>query len=181
ADTVEAYRALARRVDYPLHIGVTETGVPEDGIVKSAIGIGALLLDGLGDTLRVSLSDDPLREVEAGLRILRALRLRRDDIEIISCPTCGRTRVELFPLLERVAAGLPRRQGYLKVAVMGCAVNGPGEAADADIGVAFGKDMGLLFKRGEKVYHGSTEDVIAALVREATRMLEEKNAEAGET
>lgn len=171
-DTVTAYRAISRLVEFPLHIGVTETGCPEDGVVKSAIGIGALLLDGIGDTLRVSLSDEPVREVETGLRILRALHLRKDDIEIVSCPTCGRTRVDLFQMIDRVAKSLPRGQGYLKVAVMGCAVNGPGEAQDADIGVAFGKDNGVLFKQGEKFFHGNTDEVISALIREATQMLQ---------
>ena len=171
SDTVAAYRKIAHMTGYPLHIGVTETGNVESGVVKSAIGIGALLLDGIGDTLRVSLSDDPVREVETGLRILRALHLRRDDIEIISCPTCGRTRVNLMEMIERVQKELPRRQGYLKVAVMGCAVNGPGEAADADIGIAFGNGNGILFQHGEKVYHGKTDDVVARLIFEATRML----------
>lgn len=171
-DTVTAYRLFAKACDYPLHVGVTETGGADDGIVKSAIGIGALLLDGIGDTIRVSLSDDPVREVETGLRILRALHLRRDDVEIISCPTCARTNVDLFKMIDRVSTGLPRGKGYLKVAVMGCAVNGPGEAADADIGIAFGKDNGVLFKQGQKLSSGTAEDMITALIREATAMLE---------
>lgn len=173
ADTVQAYRKAATLMAYPLHIGVTETGDVEEGIVKSAIGIGALLLDGVGDTLRVSLTDDPVREVETGLRILRALHLKKDDIEIISCPTCGRTRVDLMQMVEIVKQRLPRRQGYLKVAVMGCAVNGPGEASDADIGIAFGHGNGLLFEKGEKVFAGETEAVMEALIVRATALLNE--------
>ncbi len=170
-DTVAAYRRAAACIDYPMHIGITETGDVQEGIVKSAVGIGALLLDGIGDTIRVSLTDDPVREVETGLRILRALHLKKDDIEIVSCPTCGRTRVDLMKMVEVVGGSLPRRQGYLKVAVMGCAVNGPGEAADADIGIAFGDGNGVLFQRGEKVYSGSTEEVMAALLQRASEML----------
>lgn len=169
--TVEAYRMLAAMVDYPLHIGITETGTVERGIIKSAIGVGALLLDGIGDTLRVSLTDSPVREVQIGLEILRALRLRNDDIEIISCPTCGRTRVDLMQIVDKLNAVLPHHQGYLRIAVMGCAVNGPGEASDADIGIAFGNGNGILFKHGEKWAHGPAEDMIALLVQESTAML----------
>ncbi len=136
--TVEAYREISRLVDYPLHVGVTETGDTQSGVIKSAAGIGALLLEGIGDTIRVSLTDDPVREVETGLRILRAVGLRKDDIELVSCPTCGRTRVDVMQMVDLVNSRLPHHHGYLKVAVMGCAVNGPGEASDADIGVAFG-------------------------------------------
>ena len=171
-DTVEAYRCISKQIDYPLHIGVTETGNVADGIVKSSIGIGALLHDNIGDTLRVSLTDDPVREVEAGLRILRALHLRRDDIEIISCPTCGRTRVNIMEMVDRLSARLPRRKGYLKVAVMGCAVNGPGEAADADIGIAFGDGNGVLFQRGEKICSGKTDEIMDRLIQTATDMLQ---------
>ena len=169
--TVEAYRRMASLVDYPLHIGITETGTPERGLIKSAAGIGALLLEGIGDTLRISLTDSPIQEVRAGVEILRALRLRRDDIEIVSCPTCGRTRVDLMQAVARVNAALPHECGYLRVAVMGCAVNGPGEATDADIGIAFGDGNGVLFKHGEKFAHGQAEDMIALLVHEATAML----------
>ena len=124
-----------------------------------------------GDTLRISLTDSPIQEVRAGVEILRALRLRRDDIEIVSCPTCGRTRVDLMQAVARVNAALPHECGYLRVAVMGCAVNGPGEATDADIGIAFGDGNGVLFKHGEKFAHGQAEDMIALLVHEATAML----------
>lgn len=172
--TVEAYREISRIVDYPLHVGVTETGDVQSGIIKSAAGIGALLLEGIGDTIRVSLTDDPVREVEAGLKILRAVGLRKDDIELVSCPTCGRTRVDVMKMVELVNSRLPHHQGYLKVAVMGCAVNGPGEASDADIGVAFGNGNGILFVRGEQVYHGSAEQVVESLIERATTMLEEQ-------
>ncbi|MPM28525.1 4-hydroxy-3-methylbut-2-en-1-yl diphosphate synthase (flavodoxin) [bioreactor metagenome] len=172
--TVEAYREISRIVDYPLHVGVTETGDVQSGIIKSAAGIGALLLEGIGDTIRVSLTDDPVREVEAGLKILRAVGLRKDDIELVSCPTCGRTRVDVMKMVEIVNSRLPHHQGYLKVAVMGCAVNGPGEASDADIGVAFGNGNGILFVRDEQVYHGSAEQVVEALIERATTMLEEQ-------
>jgi len=166
-------------ITYPLHIGVTETGTLKDGIVKSSIGIGSLLLEGIGDTIRVSLTnDDPIIEVETGLRILRALHLRCDDIEIISCPTCGRTNVDLLEMVDIVAKALPRQQGYLKVAIMGCSVNGPGEARDADIGIAFGKSTGVFFRRGEKVFSGDTNDVLSVLIKEASDMLIERSAHA---
>ncbi len=170
-DTVDAYRAISRRVDYPLHVGVTETGDVASGIIKSAAGIGSLLLDGIGDTIRVSLTDDPVKEVETGLKILRAVGLRRDDIEIVSCPTCGRTRVNVMRMVELVNSRLPHKKGYLKVAVMGCAVNGPGEARDADIGIAFGDGNGILFEKGEKVYHGDADDVVERLITRASEML----------
>ena len=173
-DTVDAYRAISRRVDYPLHVGVTETGDVASGIVKSAAGIGSLLLDGIGDTIRVSLTDDPVREVDTGLKILRAVGLLRDDIELVSCPTCGRTRVDVMKMVEAVNTRLPHKKGYLKIAVMGCAVNGPGEARDADIGVAFGDGNGILFEKGEQVYHGAAEDVIERLIARAGEMLAQK-------
>lgn len=172
-ETVAAYRAIAKQVDYPLHVGVTETGDAQSGVVKSAAGIGALLLDGIGDTIRVSLTDDPVREVEIGLKILRAVGLRKDDIELVSCPTCGRTRVDIMHMVDVVNARLPHNKGYLKVAVMGCAVNGPGEASDADIGVAFGNGNGVLFQKGEQVFHGTAEEVVEALIKRANDLLEE--------
>ena len=170
-DTVDAYRVIHTRVDYPLHIGVTETGDVASGIIKSAAGIGSLLLDGIGDTIRVSLTDDPVREVEVGLKILRAVGLRRDDIEIVSCPTCGRTRVDVMKMVDIVNSRLPHKQGYLKVAVMGCAVNGPGEARDADIGIAFGNGNGILFEHGEQTYHGEANEVVELLIARASEML----------
>ncbi len=171
-DTVDAYRAISKRVDYPLHVGVTETGDVASGIIKSAAGIGSLLLDGIGDTIRVSLTDDPVHEVEVGLKILRAVGLLRDDIELVSCPTCGRTRVDVMKMVEQVNTRLPHKKGYLKIAVMGCAVNGPGEARDADIGVAFGDGNGILFEKGQQVYHGAADDVVERLIARATEMLQ---------
>ena len=171
-DTVDAYRAISKRVDYPLHVGVTETGDVASGIIKSAAGIGSLLLDGIGDTIRVSLTDDPVHEVEVGLKILRAVGLLRDDIELVSCPTCGRTRVDVMKMVEAVNTRLPHKQGHLKIAVMGCAVNGPGEARDADIGVAFGDGNGILFEKGQQVYHGAADDVVERLIARATEMLQ---------
>ena len=172
--TVAAYRRISALTDYPLHIGVTETGSVDEGIIKSAIGIGALLLDGVGDTLRVSLTDDPVREVVVGRQILKALHLQNDDIEIVSCPTCGRTRVDLMKAVSEVEKRLPRNAGYLKVAVMGCAVNGPGEAADADIGIAFGPGNGVIFKKGVKLCSGELPGILDVLVKEATALLNEK-------
>ncbi len=174
-DTVDAYRAIAKRVDYPLHVGVTETGDVASGIIKSAAGIGSLLLDGIGDTIRVSLTDDPVHEVETGLKILRAVGLLWDDIELVSCPTCGRTRVDVMKMVEAVNTRLPHKQGYLKIAVMGCAVNGPGEARDADIGVAFGDGNGILFEKGEQVFHGAAEEVVERLIARASEMLARNN------
>ena len=170
-ETVDAYRAVSKRVDYPLHVGVTETGDVASGIIKSAAGIGSLLLDGIGDTIRVSLTDDPVHEVEVGLKILRAVGLLRDDIELVSCPTCGRTRVDVMKMVEAVNTRLPHKKGYLKIAVMGCAVNGPGESRDADIGVAFGDGNGILFEKGQQVYHGDADDVIERLIARANEML----------
>ena len=131
-------------------------------------------MDGIGDTIRVSLTDDPVREVETGLKILRAVGLRRDDVEIVSCPTCGRTRVDVMKMVETVNRRLPHKKGYLKVAVMGCAVNGPGEARDADIGVAFGDGNGVLFEKGEKVAHGPAEEMVERLIARAAEMIEMK-------
>ncbi|MBR0445639.1 MAG: flavodoxin-dependent (E)-4-hydroxy-3-methylbut-2-enyl-diphosphate synthase [Clostridia bacterium] len=171
-DTVDAYRMISKIVDYPLHVGITETGEPESGVIKSAAGIGALLLDGIGDTIRVSLTDDPVREVEVAQKLLNALELRRDDVDIVSCPTCGRTRVDLLDIVRYVNERLIHHRGYLKVAVMGCAVNGPGESADADIGVCFGRDNGVIFKKGVKYKSGPVPGIIDEMIAEANRMIE---------
>lgn len=157
ATTVEACRRFAAAADYPLHLGVTEAGTPKSGVIKSAIGIGALLLDGIGDTIRVSLTAPPVEEVRAALRILEAVGLRSAAPDLVSCPTCGRTAIDLIGMAERVenyldfrrAAG--RRFRLKKVAVMGCAVNGPGEAADADLGLAGGDGKIVIFKNGKIV------------------------------
>ncbi len=169
--TVAAYRLMAQKAAYPLHIGVTETGKPEMGVIKSAAGIGALLLDGIGDTVRVSLTGDPVREVETALGILAAVGLRRDDVDIISCPTCGRTKVDVERYVREVDAGVKHHAGYLKIAVMGCAVNGIGEAGDADVGVAFGNGNGVLFEHGEQVLHGDADQMVRQLIQRANGML----------
>lgn len=149
--TVAAYELAHEKTDYPLHIGVTEAGGGEQAVVKSAAGIGALLLRGIGDTLRVSYTGDPLREVELGLEILRAVGLRRDGPELIACPTCGRTQIDLEGLYQAVSEKLRGCRAPIRVAVMGCVVNGPGEASHADYGVAGGKGYGILFRHGERV------------------------------
>lgn len=148
---VAAARLFRSKCDYPLHIGVTETGPVRQGLIKSAMGIGALLLDGIGDTLRVSLTDDPVEEVYAAKDILKAAGLRRDGVDIISCPTCGRTRIDLIGLVNRVDAALKDCQKPITVAVMGCVVNGPGEAREADIGIAGGDGWGMIFEKGQQV------------------------------
>ena len=166
---VEACRLAARQTGYPQHIGVTESGTADVGIVKSAVGIGALLLDGIGDTIRVSLSGDPVQEVPAGLSILRACGLRRDGIEIISCPTCGRTTIDVEGIARRVRAETADIRVPMKVAVMGCIVNGPGEAREADLGVAGGRDGGALFVRGEAP-RAVKGDLAAVLIAEIRRL-----------
>ena len=165
-DTVDAYRAISKRVDYPLHVGVTETGDVASGIIKSAAGIGSLLLDGIGDTIRVSLTDDPVREVEVGLKILRAVGLRRDDIEIVSCPTCGRTRIDLISLANEVEKMVSDFDLDIKVAVMGCVVNGPGEGKEADLGIAGGIGEGLLMKKGEIIRKVPEAELLGTLRNE---------------
>ncbi len=149
--TLEAYRLLSRETDLPLHVGVTEAGALYSGIVKSALGIGTLLAEGIGDTLRVSLTRDPVEEIRVGYEILRALDIRHRGPEIISCPTCGRCDINLFEIVDRVEKALMTRTVPVKLAIMGCVVNGPGEAREADIGVAGGNGVGILFKKGEVV------------------------------
>lgn len=169
ADTVAAYRLAAKQVDYPLHLGVTEAGLPGMGNVKSAIGIGALLLDGIGDTLRVSLTGDPLPEVAAGIDILRALGIRHKGVSVVACPTCGRTRIDVAGIAAKVEAALADVQVPLTVAVMGCVVNGPGEAREADIGIAGGDGAGALFVRGQQPR--KVEGDLAQILIDATRGL----------
>ncbi len=147
--TVKAYRYLASKVDYPLHVGVTEAGTYESGIIKSSVGIGALLLDGIGDTIRVSLTADPVKEIYAGKKILRAVGLDNDYAEVISCPTCGRTEYDSIGLANRIEELTSNIKKPLKIAVMGCVVNGPGEAKDCDIGIAGSKEFCVIFKKGE--------------------------------
>ena len=172
---VAACRLAAKACDYPQHIGVTESGTADVGIVKSAVGIGTLLLEGIGDTIRVSLSGDPVQEVPAGLAILRSCGLRRDGIEIISCPTCGRTGIDVEGIARRVRAETADIKVPLKVAVMGCVVNGPGEAREADLGVAGGKDgAGVLFVKGQPPRPIKGGDLAAELISEIRRMVEGK-------
>jgi len=172
--TVEAYRLVANRCNYPLHLGVTEAGGLVPGTVKSAIGLGILLTEGIGDTLRVSLTDDSELEVRAGFEILRALDLRLTGPEIISCPTCGRCQVDLAKVVRDVEAGLRDLRFPVRVAVMGCAVNGPGEAREADVGVAAGKGGGLLFRTGRVIGRVSEGDLARALVEEVRRVAAER-------
>lgn len=147
--TVAAYRMAAERFDYPLHLGVTETGTAFNGTVRSAVGIGTLLCEGIGNTIRVSLTDEPVKEVEAGIAILKAADLRPGGVRFVSCPTCGRTEIDLISLAKQVEQRLSHIQAEITVAVMGCVVNGPGEAREADYGIAGGKGKGLIFKKGQ--------------------------------
>ena len=168
--TVEAYRLFSKKSDYPLHLGVTEAGKGSGAVVKSSIGIGLLLSEGIGDTLRVSLTGDPVEEVRVGYAILRALNIRKRGVEIISCPTCGRCEVDLTQLVEMVERGVEKISAPLTVAIMGCVVNGPGEAKEADIGIAGGKGVGVLFKKGKVVRKLKEKDFVSVLLREIREM-----------
>jgi len=171
--TVAAYRLLARRCDYPLHVGITEAGTTWSGTIKSAVGIGALLADGIGDTLRVSLTGDPVEEVRVGWEILKALELRERGPVFVSCPTCGRCQIDLIGVAEEVERRLHDLPRKLVIAVMGCVVNGPGEAREADLGIAGGRGQGLLFRRGEVVRKVPEDQLADALVAEAWALHEE--------
>ena len=162
---VEAARLFREKCDYPLHIGVTETGPVRMGLMKSAMGIGALLLDGIGDTIRVSLTDDPVEEVYAAKDILKAAGLRREGVNIISCPTCGRTNIDLIGLVNQVEQALKNCEKPLTVAVMGCIVNGPGEAREADIGIAGGDGCGMLFEKGQQIEKLPYDQLLPALLK----------------
>ncbi len=162
---VAAARLFRSKCDYPIHIGVTETGPVRMGLMKSAMGIGALLLDGIGDTIRVSLTDDPVEEVYAAKDILKAAGLRKEGVNIISCPTCGRTQIDLIGLVNQVDEALKNCQKPITVAVMGCVVNGPGEAREADIGIAGGDGCGLLFEKGQQVCKLPYEELLPALLK----------------
>ena len=162
---VAAARLFRSKCDYPLHIGVTETGPVKMGMIKSAMGIGALLLDGIGDTIRVSLTDDPVQEVYAAKDILKAAGLRKEGVNIISCPTCGRTRIDLIGLVNQVDEALKNCKKPITVAVMGCVVNGPGEAREADIGIAGGDGWGMIFEKGEQVEKLPYEELLPALLK----------------
>lgn len=168
--TVAAYRLVARACDFPLHLGITEAGNLFDGLVKSSLGIGMLLAEGIGDTLRVSLTCDPVEEVRAAYSILRALDIRRRGVEIISCPTCGRCDIDLIGLAQAAEIALADIAQPLKVAIMGCVVNGPGEAKEADIGIAGGKDLGIIFKRGRLLKKVPQEMLLDELLAEIDKM-----------
>ena len=168
--TMEAYRLLSQRCPYPLHLGVTEAGTPSMGVIKSAMGIGGLLCLGVGDTLRVTLTADPVEEVCAAKKILRAAGLRQDGPNLIACPTCGRTNIDLIPMAQEVERRLADCQKSITVAVMGCAVNGPGEAADADVGIAGGKGEGLLFRKGRILRKVPQDQLVNALMEEIHKL-----------
>ena len=173
--TVRAYRLASQIMPYPLHIGVTEAGMGETALLKSAIGIGSLLIDGIGDTVRVSMTGGVLQEVEAAKKILRAVGLRKDGADVVSCPTCGRTRVNLEEIVKKVRAALPEDTGNaMKIAVMGCAVNGPGEAREADIGIAFGSVNAVVFKKGEIIYSDKLPQVVDRFIADASDMMKRK-------
>jgi (E)-4-hydroxy-3-methylbut-2-enyl-diphosphate synthase len=176
---IEAYRQLAAACDYPLHLGVTEAGPTFQGTIKSAVAFGALLAEGIGDTIRVSLSAPPVEEVKVGLAILESLNLRQRGLEIVSCPSCGRAQVDVYELAEKVQAGLEGLTVPLRVAVMGCVVNGPGEAREADLGVASGNGKGQIFVRGEVIKTVPESQIVETLIEEAMRMAEEMDAGAG--
>lgn len=167
---IEGYEMLAKRCPYPLHLGVTEAGDEAMGRIKSAVGIGALLAKGIGETIRVSLTGDPIKEVAAANDILRALELKKNEINYVSCPTCGRTKIDIISLLSRIKSELKEVKKPIKVAVMGCAVNGPGEAKDADIGIAGGDGCAVLFKGGEVVRKVEERDIVKVLVDEIQKM-----------
>ena len=164
--TVAAYRLLAKKVDYPFHIGITEAGTLFSGTIRSAIGLGILLAEGLGDTMRVSLSADPVEEVRVAYTILRDLGIRKQGVEMIACPTCGRAEIDVISLAEKVERRLLPVKTYLKVAVMGCVVNGPGEAKEADVGVAGGKQVGLLFRKGKIIRRLAPDNLEEPLTEE---------------
>jgi (E)-4-hydroxy-3-methylbut-2-enyl-diphosphate synthase len=167
---VQAARLFRQRCDYPIHIGVTETGPVKQGLIKSAMGIGALLLDGIGDTIRVSLTDDPVQEVYAAKDILKAAGLRKEGVNIISCPTCGRTQIDLIGLVNRVDEALKDCGKPITVAVMGCIVNGPGEAREADIGIAGGDGFGMIFEKGVQVDKLPYDQLLDALLKRIDKM-----------
>ena len=177
---IQTYRKLAAACDYPLHLGVTEAGPLKSGSIKSAVGIGALLAEGIGDTIRVSLSADPVEEVKAGIAILESLHLRERGLDVVSCPSCGRAQVDVWTLAEDVQKGLEGIDAPLRVAVMGCVVNGPGEAREADLGVAAGNGKGDIIKKGERIATVREEDIVEAMVHYASEMAAEIKGERGE-
>ncbi|MEU8952345.1 flavodoxin-dependent (E)-4-hydroxy-3-methylbut-2-enyl-diphosphate synthase [Streptomyces sp. NPDC048489] len=170
---INAYRQLAAQCDYPLHLGVTEAGPAFQGTIKSAVAFGALLAEGIGDTLRVSLSAPPVEEVKVGIQILESLNLRQRRLEIVSCPSCGRAQVDVYKLADEVSAGLQGMEVPLRVAVMGCVVNGPGEAREADLGVASGNGKGQIFVKGEVIKTVPESKIVETLIAEAMKIAEE--------
>ncbi|MGW2466404.1 flavodoxin-dependent (E)-4-hydroxy-3-methylbut-2-enyl-diphosphate synthase [Streptomyces bauhiniae] len=175
---IEAYRQLAAQCDYPLHLGVTEAGPAFQGTIKSAVAFGALLSEGIGDTIRVSLSAPPVEEVKVGNQILESLNLKQRGLEIVSCPSCGRAQVDVYKLAEEVTAGLTGMEVPLRVAVMGCVVNGPGEAREADLGVASGNGKGQIFVKGQVIKTVPESKIVETLIEEAMRLAEENGAAA---
>jgi (E)-4-hydroxy-3-methylbut-2-enyl-diphosphate synthase len=163
---IEAYRLIAQRTDIPLHLGVTEAGLTRIGTIKSAVGIGTLLAEGIGDTIRVSLTDEPVKEVEVGKEILRSLGLATRNVELIACPTCGRLEIDLFGIMAELEKRLEGVKKPVKVAVLGCVVNGPGEASDADIGIAAGKGVGILYRKGEMIKRIKESEIVDVIVEE---------------
>ncbi|TGZ12767.1 4-hydroxy-3-methylbut-2-en-1-yl diphosphate synthase (flavodoxin) 2 [Streptomyces sp. S816] len=178
---IEAYRQLAAQCDYPLHLGVTEAGPAFQGTIKSAVAFGALLSEGIGDTIRVSLSAPPVEEVKVGTQILESLNLRQRGLEIVSCPSCGRAQVDVYKLAEEVTAGLTGMDVPLRVAVMGCVVNGPGEAREADLGVASGNGKGQIFVKGEVIKTVPESKIVETLIEEAMKLAEKMQDEGVES
>jgi len=168
--TIKAYKRMSELVDYPLHLGVTEAGTPWRGTIKSSVGMGALLAMGIGDTIRVSLTGDPVEEVKVGREMLKSLGLLQDGLELISCPTCSRTNIDLIKIAEEAEKRLEHIKKPIKVAIMGCAVNGPGEAREADIGIAGGMGEGLIFKKGKIVKKVKEEDLLEELLKEIEKL-----------
>jgi len=173
--SVKAYELVAEKCCYPLHLGITETGTSLSGTIKSSIGIGSLLLEGIGDTIRVSLTDDPLKEIEVGIGILKSLKLRNSGVEIISCPTCGRTRIDIINLANKAENLLKNYKSNLKVAIMGCVVNGPGEAKEADIGITGANGMGIIFKKGKVIKKVKEKHLLEELLKEVDLITSSKS------
>jgi (E)-4-hydroxy-3-methylbut-2-enyl-diphosphate synthase len=174
AEMIAAYRLLATKTDAPLHLGVTEAGTPKQGIIKSSIGIGTLLAEGIGDTIRVSLTADPVEEVKAGKQILQSLGLRQEGFDLVACPSCGRAELDVFALANEVEAAIEKMDlPPMQIAVMGCEVNGPGEARDADVGIAAGPGRGLLFSKGKQIGWVPHDQMVEALLAEATKIAAE--------
>ncbi|MFA6169664.1 MAG: flavodoxin-dependent (E)-4-hydroxy-3-methylbut-2-enyl-diphosphate synthase [Candidatus Margulisiibacteriota bacterium] len=170
--TIEAYRLMAKKVTYPLHVGITESGIPRTGIIRSAVGIGTILASGIGDTLRVSLTGDPVEEVRVGFEILKALELYKQGVTVISCPTCGRTDVDVVAIASEIEERTRSVKQPLTIAVMGCEVNGPGEAAEADLGLACGKGAGLIFRSGKIVKKVAEAEMVEALMSEVKKIVD---------